>query len=370
MKKIVRLTESDLLSIVKRVINEQSEQSKKLYASWANKKSGNPEGAMSIMDDVLKFQRSLPTRDFAKYSSYDELKKDLDKVITNQKEKDATKIYEDKDLLVIQANTWEASCKYGAGTKWCTAGKDTPSNWERYYNQGTEFIWIFKNKPMNDREYKYSYHVKFAGENDWCDSLNRCLPTSRLEDNSYPKMHPKYDEIIEKLQSINDAKPDPNKEKNYEKRLINHWIESNIEVLQDKLFSHEQLQGIWEDEWYEAADYILNYRDGFEDVDEEEYENAVYELEDEGPGEINDNLIDFDERDLFFDVQNAARTYCRENNMDYTAENLERIIPELTIEYVEEVTNFETMVETITEDIKDRAHSDFENRLRYMVDAL
>jgi hypothetical protein len=56
--------------------------------------------------------------------------------------------------------------------------------------------------------------------------------------------------------------------------------------------------------------------------------------------------------------------------MDYTAENLERIIPELTIEYVEEVTNFETMVETITEDIKDRAHSDFENRLRYMVDAL
>ena len=114
----------------------------------------------------------------------------------------------------------------------------------------------------------------------------------------------------------------------------------------------------------------LRAYDGFEDVDEEEYENAVYELEDEGPGEINDNLIDFDERDLFFDVQNAARTYCRENNMDYTAENLERIIPELTIEYVEEVTNFETMVETITEDIKDRAHSDFENRLRYMVDAL
>jgi hypothetical protein len=62
MKKVIILTESDLVGIVKRVINEQSEQSKKLYASWANKRSGNPEKAMSIMDDVLKLQKSLPKK--------------------------------------------------------------------------------------------------------------------------------------------------------------------------------------------------------------------------------------------------------------------------------------------------------------------
>jgi hypothetical protein len=63
VEKVIRLTESDLVNIVKRVINEQSEQSKKLYASWANKKSGNPERAMYIMDDVLKLQKSLPKKD-------------------------------------------------------------------------------------------------------------------------------------------------------------------------------------------------------------------------------------------------------------------------------------------------------------------
>jgi hypothetical protein len=367
MKKVIRLTESDLVNIVKRVINEQSEQSKKLYASWASKKSGNPEGAMSIMDDVLKLQKSLPKKDFANYSSYDELKKDLDKVIGNQKEKDATKVYEDKDLLVIQANTWEASCKYGAGTKWCTAAKDTSSNWERHNDQGTEFIWIFKNKPMDDRQYKYSYHVKFKGENDWCDSLNRCLPTSKLDDKSYPKMHPKYDEIIEKLQSINDAKPDPNKEKNLEERLINNWINSNIEVLEEKIYSHEKLQGIQDDAWQEEADYVLQYGDGFEDVDEEELRSAVNELENEGAGDLDNYIIDFNERYLFFDVQKAARTYCRENKIDYTAENMERVIPELTIEYVEMATNFETMAEMITEDVRNMVNDEFESRLRDML---
>jgi len=38
MKKVIRLTETDLVSIVKRVINEQSGAIKKLYPSWANKK--------------------------------------------------------------------------------------------------------------------------------------------------------------------------------------------------------------------------------------------------------------------------------------------------------------------------------------------
>ena len=366
MKKVVRLTESDLLNIVKRVINEQSEQSKKLYVSWANKKSGNPEGAMSIMDDVLKFQRSLPMKDFAKYSSYKELKNDLDKVITNQKEKDATKVYEDKDLLVIQANTWEASCKYGAGTKWCTAGKDTSSNWDRHNYQGTEFIWIFKNKPMDDRQYKYSYHVKFAGENDWCDSLNRCLPTSRLEDNSYPKMHPKYNEIIEKLQSINDAKPDPDRQKNLEKRLIESWINSNFEELENKLFSQEQLQKMWDYEWEDVLTN-LDYEYNFEEVDEEEFDDAVRELEMEGPGELDTHLMIFDSRFVYFDVQRAVRTYCNAKNIDYTSENLERVMPKLTIEYVEDATNFETTIEDIVEDIRERANDDVLYRLGDML---
>jgi lambda family phage tail tape measure protein len=51
MKRIIRLTESDLTRIVKQVIQEQSEHVKNLYKSWANKRSGNPEEALKLMDD-------------------------------------------------------------------------------------------------------------------------------------------------------------------------------------------------------------------------------------------------------------------------------------------------------------------------------
>jgi hypothetical protein len=39
MKRIIRLTESDLTRIVKQVIQEQSEHVKNLYKSWANRRT-------------------------------------------------------------------------------------------------------------------------------------------------------------------------------------------------------------------------------------------------------------------------------------------------------------------------------------------
>ena len=206
MKKIIRLTESDLTRIVRRVITEQSEHVKNLYKSWANKRSGNPEKALSIMDDVLKYQKQLSKKDFAQYSSYEELVGDLNKIKQAAKSEDVTKIYEDKDLLVLAANAWEASCKYGAGSKWCTTAKDTDSYWNRHNQTGTEFFWIFKNKPQDDPNHKFSYHVKIKGEPDWCNAINNCVSTSRLSQNSYPKQHPKYNEIISKLKEFHNAR--------------------------------------------------------------------------------------------------------------------------------------------------------------------
>lgn len=206
MKKRIRLTESELIGVIKRIISEQSEHVKNLYKSWANKKSGNPEKALSIMDDVFKYQKQLPKKDFAQYSSVDELTQDLNRIKQAAKSEDITKVYEDKDLLVMAANTWEASCKYGAGSKWCTTAKDTDSYWNRHNQTGTEFFWIFKNKPQTDPNYKFSYHVKLKGEPDWCNAVNNCMPTSRLSENSYPKQHPKYNEIIEKLQEIHNGR--------------------------------------------------------------------------------------------------------------------------------------------------------------------
>jgi hypothetical protein len=260
MSKIIRLTESDLTRIVKRVISENSEHVKNLYISWANKKSGDPENALKIMDDVFKFQKKLPKKDFSQYSSYVELKTDLDKLKKSQLSEDATKIYEDTDLLVLAANTWEASCKYGAGTKWCTTARDDSSYWDRHNQSGTEFFWIFKNKPQRDPNHKFSYHIKKHSSDDWCNSVNSCMTSDRLPENSYPKQHPKYKEIISKLHEFHNSRnPDSVRTvsyKNDNQEYLYRFIYSNILSILGGL----DLQSLLKNTFYAVLDnYLINH---------------------------------------------------------------------------------------------------------------
>jgi len=75
MKRVIRLTESELIGIVKRIINEEqgitpSWESK--YTEWANNKSGNPELAMKLMSRYwdLKNHPEMPV----KYKDFNNLK--------------------------------------------------------------------------------------------------------------------------------------------------------------------------------------------------------------------------------------------------------------------------------------------------------
>jgi len=188
---------------------------------------------MEIMDDVIKYKKSLPKKDFSNYTSYEELKSDLDVILQKQKSKDVTKIYEDSDLLVIAANTWEASCKYGAGSKWCTTAKDTDNYWRRHNETGTEFFWIFKNVDPSDPRYKYSFHVKHSGGWDICDSVNNCGDEkSKVFKDSLIKKHPKFQEIVEKLIQINEPrKADSDKLRDERLGPYYVWVENNYEQI-------------------------------------------------------------------------------------------------------------------------------------------
>jgi hypothetical protein len=313
MKRIIRLTESDLTRIVKQVIQEQSEHVKNLYKSWANKRSGNPEEALKLMDDVFKYQKKLSKKDFAQYSSYEELRRDLVKIKSEERSTDATKLYEDGELLVLAANTWEASCKYGAGSKWCTTARDTDSNWNRHNQTGTEFFWIFKNKPQNDPNHKFSYHIKIDGSDpDWCNAVNNCMSTRRLPEDSYPKQHPKYNEIIEKLQEFHNARDMKNVNQisntqtvQFEnQRIIEELITENAPQIMRLLMDNGISKTIMDNyemaiESYLDTEVFDNLPDDLYDYDDDDaIEEYISDLEKYLQSK---DIITFD-RDMFYDM--------------------------------------------------------------------
>lgn len=300
MKKIIRLTESDLTRIVKRIISEQSDHVKNLYKSWANKKSGNPEEALKLMDDVFKYQKKLSKKDFAKYDSYEELRRDINRIKSEEKSTDVTKLYEDNDLLVLAANTWDASCKYGAGSKWCTTSRDDSSYWTRHNLTGTEFFWIFKNKPQDDPNHKFSYHIKVSDNDpDWCNAVNHCVSTTRLPENSYPKQHPKYDEIIEKLKAFHNARDMKNVKHSDNTRTVqaenNEIVENLIYENRNEIGEVISRYGIDKTLSDISADAIENYIEG------DAYDN------------LPDSISDFDDDDEIDDYLDELVVFLQKN---------------------------------------------------------
>ena len=79
-------------------------------------------------------------------------------------DKDATKVFENSMWEVWVPNTYEASCKLGQGTQWCTATTSTRDYFDSYTNDGKLYINI--NKSTGD---KYQFHFEsesFMDEDD------------------------------------------------------------------------------------------------------------------------------------------------------------------------------------------------------------
>ncbi len=70
-------------------------------------------------------------------------------------EKDAEKIYNSENYMIVVPKTQEASCAYGRGTRWCTAATGSNNYFHRYNNQGPLYIVI--NKKTQE---KYQFHFQ------------------------------------------------------------------------------------------------------------------------------------------------------------------------------------------------------------------
>ena len=129
---------------------------------------------------------------------------------------DAETLLDNEDFLIVKPKTYEASCKYGAGTKWCTTskGKEGKELFTQYSNEVLIYI-IDKSKPISDPLYKVAFSVESYLSSDlkykeysyiFLDSKDNIL--------AYRDKYLKY--LISKRVNVNDVlfKYIPKKKKN------------------------------------------------------------------------------------------------------------------------------------------------------------
>ena len=164
------------------------------YADFVLKNThpnASPEEVEHIIDlvkDFDRFQQSLEVKDINKYDIY-KLVSAIDKhreMSKSQQKKSfdtsgAKKLYEDKNLLIVKPLTYEASCKYGAGTRWCTTMAGTPSYFESHTkeDQGLYYI-ILKNFNRDNKFYKIAIHMTPNVET-WYDSTDERMSDREKE---------------------------------------------------------------------------------------------------------------------------------------------------------------------------------------------
>ena len=103
--------------------------------------------------DLVKFKDLMEkgvieNKDITSYKDIEELGGAITLSMIKENEKElegqAIKVYEDEKWLAVRPLTFQASLKYGSGTKWCTTYKREKNYFEKYWRTGILVYFINK----------------------------------------------------------------------------------------------------------------------------------------------------------------------------------------------------------------------------------
>jgi len=136
--------------------------------------------------DIGKFKSFYKFEDFVDDRMDPEVQQEIDNELLDRP--DIRVLYNGPLGTVAVPRTHEASCVLGRGTKWCTAAKGGPANFDGYSGQGD--LIIYNEKPGNA---KYQFHVT---DDDIvvADSRDRYLYGEEKE--KYISKHPVMSKIL------------------------------------------------------------------------------------------------------------------------------------------------------------------------------
>lgn len=99
--------------------------------------------------------------------------------------KNTKRIFENDKVLIVKPLSFESSCYYGAGTKWCTTMRDNPSYYNDYSSRGGLYYIILKDVPPENQFYKIalflSYYKSNLMEGEWFDSKDDRLTPGEVK---------------------------------------------------------------------------------------------------------------------------------------------------------------------------------------------
>lgn len=209
--------------------------------------------SLEDLDNYLNDENS-----YKELSQRQELRQTQKAVRASDIEKDAELVYEDSDWKVYVPKTYEASCKLGQGTKWCTASTANDYYFISYSEDGPLYINIGKDGS------KYQFHFE---SNQYMDADDRDIDLEAFfkdKPNLLKFYMPKIEEKLGGLDFNEDGY-----------MIVNVDIDRLAEKLSDRDMSDNFLKAcmtgdfyeIWDfySEWYDADDIERYY---FRDIDE------------------------------------------------------------------------------------------------------
>jgi hypothetical protein len=140
---------------------------------------------------TLNEKKLIENNDLTSYKTFDELELQISlsslKSIDKEMAKQVLKLYETDEWLVVKPLSYQASLKYGASTKWCTASKDSSDYYFRYSKRGIVIYSINKktgNKVAGFKSLDTSHDAETSFWNitdQRIDSMDSGLPNDVLD---------------------------------------------------------------------------------------------------------------------------------------------------------------------------------------------
>lgn len=273
-----------------------------------------------LLDYFNKFGSNLKRTDIFQYQNVNDLKTELDQYANRQrrgvkKVNGANVVYDSPKYMVVNPLSYESSCYYGKGTKWCTSGRDASETFNRYNKDGKLFYIIDKTLPTSDPNYKVALSRKFNGDESYYDALDNSLRTTQMF------QQPEYKIILDKIKNylsseyseqikVEEDKLQKKKEEERLRRIeIQRILNAKLSEADDRRVEQEWALTPDIDDEGKMAWAVLNYleNEGGTVKDREQEErlleinteldrlNAEYEQDDEVRSDVLDQINELEE---------------------------------------------------------------------------